>query len=77
MELSQKTTILFPEFLYNRLRHLAKAKHTSIGDLVRKACAREYGVASKKEVLKAVDDLAALSSPISDVKTMISTSSRI
>ena len=70
MELSKKTTILFPPDLHRRLARLAALRGMSLGDLVRKACEREYGLASREERLAAVRELAALSLPIGTPEEM-------
>jgi hypothetical protein len=64
MELSKKTTILFPPDLYNHLVSLAKQRRVSLGHLVRAACEVEYGRVSGEETLVAVRKLAALSLPV-------------
>lgn len=70
MELSKKTTILFPPDLHERLVRLAEQKHTSLGDLVRSACQRQYGLASAEERLGAVRDVAALRLPVGTPEEM-------
>ena len=67
MDLIKKTTILFPESLHKRLTQVAKQNKTSLGNLVRTACEKQYGLASQSEVEHALDDLAALSLPIGDM----------
>jgi predicted DNA-binding protein len=64
MELSKKTTILFSPDLHERLAKLATERGVSIGKLVRTACERQYGLASREERLAAVDRLAALALPV-------------
>ena len=70
MELTKKTTILFPPELHRRLARLAAQRGTSLGELVRSACDREYGSASREEKLAAVRKLAALRLPVSDPRKM-------
>ena len=70
MELSKKTTILFPPELHERLTRLAAENKTSLGELVRTACERLYGVPSREERLAAVRKLAALRLPVGDVAQM-------
>jgi len=43
MEPSKKTTILFPRDLHRHLGQLAEQLDMSLGELVRRACEREYG----------------------------------
>ena len=70
MELSKKTTILFPPALHGRLSRLAALQGVSLGDLVRRACEREYGLASPDERLAAVRSLAAHSLPVGTPEEM-------
>ena len=67
MELTKKTTILFPELLHKRLTQMAKQNKTSLGKLVRTACEKQYGLVSQAEAEQALEDLAALSLPIEDM----------
>jgi hypothetical protein len=64
MELTKKTTILFPPELYNHLVSLAKQRRVSLGHLVRAACEVEYGKLSGEETVAAVKELAGLSLPV-------------
>ena len=70
MELTKKTTILLTEELHERLTRLAEQEGVSLGELVRRACEREYGIVSRKERIAAVEALAALRLPVADVETM-------
>ena len=70
MDLSKKTTILFSEDLHRRLSELAEKEGISLGELVRRACARQYGVVGIEERVEAVKALAGLRLPVSDVQTM-------
>ena len=70
MELSKKTTILFSPDLHDRLLRLARQKGTSLGDLVRSACERQYGLASLEERVAAVESLAALELPVGSPEEM-------
>lgn len=70
MELTKKTTILFPPDLHHRLSELAARRGTSLGELVRQACKREYGLASGEERLAAVRSLAALDLPVGTAAEM-------
>jgi len=70
MELSKKTTILFPPDLHARLLRLAKQEGTSLGDLVRSACETQYGLATREERLAAVEALAALDLPVGTPEEM-------
>jgi len=70
MELSKKTTILFSPELHSQLQRLARQRGTSIGDLVRTACARQYGLLSQEERLEAVRQLTTLPLPVSSPEEM-------
>ena len=70
MELSKKTTILFPPELHERLARLAQQRGTSLGDLVRAACEQQYGLFCKEERLGAVHALSDLALPVHDPATM-------
>lgn len=66
MELSQKTTILLSPAQHRRLKQLAAERRTSIGELVRAACERQYGLASADDAEEAVRELAALELPVAE-----------
>ncbi len=70
MALSKKTTVLFSRDLHDRLSRLAAQKGTSLGDLVRTACERQYRPASREEKLAAVRHLAALRLPAASPRKM-------
>ncbi len=70
MELSKKTTILFPPDLHERLAALAQQRNSSIGELVRTACSEYYGITSKDDRLEAVKRLTELSLPVASVQEM-------
>jgi hypothetical protein len=70
MELSKKTTILFPPDLHERLSRLAAQKGVSLGELVRSACEKEYGIVSREDRIEAVRSLAGLELPVGDVEQM-------
>ncbi len=70
MELSKKTTILFPPDLHERLLRLAEQKGTSLGDLVRTACERQYLLPTREERLAAVRTLAAMRLPVGSPRKM-------
>lgn len=70
MELSKKTTILFPPDLHERLTALAARRGVSLGWLVRSACERQYGLASPAERLAAVEELASLELPVGSPEEM-------
>ncbi len=70
MELSKKTTILFSPDLHQRLTQLAQKRCTSLGQLVRSAVERQYGLVSREDRLEAVADLARLSLPVGTTADM-------
>ncbi len=70
MELSHKTTILFSEDQFSSLKHMAKAKRKSIGELIRSACEQVYASDNRLEAKNAVFDLEKLNLPVASVKRM-------
>ena len=64
MELSKKTTILLSPRLHKLLRDRARARGTSIGDLVREACENQYGLSPQPEAIEAVRGLESLALPV-------------
>ena len=70
MELSKKTTILLSPKLHRRLSRLAKDRGVSMGHLIRDACETQYGTVPLKERLKAIEEMARMRLPVSDVATM-------
>jgi len=70
MELTHKTTILFPPDLHEQLTRLARQLGTSLGDLVRRACEKQYGIVSRNERVEAVHQLEALSLPVGSPEEM-------
>jgi len=70
MELTKKTTILFPPDLHERLSRLAEHRRTSLGDLVRRACEIQYGLLPIEARLDAVRELGSLSLPVADYKVL-------
>ena len=60
MEFSKKTTILFSPHMHERLSEIAQHKRTSLGELVRYACEKEYGLVSNERRLDAVRRLGGM-----------------
>ena len=70
MELSKKTTILFSPLMHLQLSRLADHKQTSLGDLLREACEKQYRLVSSERRLAAVSQLAAMALSVDDVHVM-------
>lgn len=70
MELSKKTTILLPPDLHENLTRQAEREGTSLGELVRRACRAEYGLPSREERRRALDELVALKLPVGEPDQM-------
>lgn len=71
MGLTRKTTILLSEALHRQLTQLAHERGQSIGELVRQACERQYGMADRRARLAAVEALGAMRLPVGPVEQMI------
>jgi hypothetical protein len=70
MDLSKKTTLLFPPDLYGELTRLAQLRGISLGELVRRACEAQYGLVSRESRLAAVRELEAMSLPVGEPEQM-------
>ncbi len=70
MEHSKNITILFSPEQHRQLVRLADQSKTSIGELVRSACKKQYGLVSSDERIFAVKELSALHLPVRNVKKM-------
>jgi len=70
MELTKKTTILFPPALHERLSRLARDRGVSLGELVRAACVDQYGLVSEDERIQAAKELSRMSLPVTSVRRM-------
>ena len=66
----KKTTILFPPDLYDQLAALARARSSSVGELVADACRRQYFLNTREERRAAVAGLAALHLPVGTTEEM-------
>lgn len=62
--LTKKTTILLRPELHRRLTRLAEQRGSSLGELIRTACERQYGLGGSDERLRAARALAALHLPV-------------
>ncbi|NJD20897.1 MAG: hypothetical protein FIA95_16635 [Gemmatimonadetes bacterium] len=68
--ITKKTTILLQPELHRRLASLATQRRTSIGELIRSAVERQYGLGGNPERISAARALAALSLPVADPAVM-------
>ena len=66
----KKTTLLFEEEVYEKLKEKARREKVSIGGLVREAVATYYGIKNKDDKLKALDRLKSLNLPVADYESM-------
>jgi predicted transcriptional regulator len=71
MELTHKTTILLSEALHRQLTQLARERRQSLGELVRQACERQYGMTDQRARLAAVEALEAMRLPVGPIERMI------
>ena len=62
--LTKKTTILLQPRLHLRLVRLAEQRQTSLGELIRTACERQYGLGGSDERLRAAREVAELCLPV-------------
>jgi predicted DNA-binding protein len=68
--LTKKTTILLRPELHRRLTRLSRQRGTSIGELIRSAVERQYGLGGSEERLGAVRALADLRLPVASPDVM-------
>jgi len=66
----KKTTLLFDEDVYDKLKDRARRDNVSIGGLVREAVATYYGVKTKEDKLQALKKLKDLDLPVADPEIM-------
>lgn len=64
-KLTKKTTILFQPELHRRLMRLADQRDTSLGELVRSACEKQYGIGGSRERIAAARAIGELTLPVS------------
>jgi len=64
MELSKKTTILLSPRLYKMLKGISEVERVSIGELIRSACEKQYGLPAESEAIEAVQRLSAMALPV-------------
>lgn len=70
MELIKKTTILLTPELHERLARLARQRGVSMGELIRTACERHYGLVSGEDRSAAVAELASMRLPVGSPEEM-------
>lgn len=68
--ITKRTTILLQPELHRRLASLAAQRRTSIGELIRSAVERQYGLGGNPERLSAARALAALSLSVASPSAM-------
>ena len=64
MDLTKKTTILLSPRLHSMLKAVSQATNKSIGELIRHACERQYGLYPESTAIEAADRLSAMSLPV-------------
>ena len=74
MRLTHKTTVLLSERLHRQLSQLAAERGQSMGELVRQACERQYGMAGVDARLAAVEALRSMRLPVGPVEQMVAES---
>ena len=66
----KKTTLLFDEDVYEKLKDKARRDNVSVGGLVREAVATYYGMKKKEDKLKALKKLKDLNLPTGSPEDM-------
>ena len=56
MEFTKKTTVLFSDDLHRQLTQLARTEGKSLGQLVREACRIQYGLTTREEKRRALEE---------------------
>ena len=68
--LTKKATILFAPKMYRQLERLAKQRHASVAQLIRRAAISHYLLPDQKTRREAVEALARMNLPVADWPTM-------
>jgi predicted DNA-binding protein len=63
-KLTKKTTILLQPELHRRLTRLADQRGTSLGELMRSACEKQYGIGGSEDRIRAARAIGALELPV-------------
>ena len=66
----KKTTLLFDEDVYEKLKDRARRENVSIGGLVREAVATYYGMKTREDKLKALKKLKDMGLPTGNTDDM-------
>lgn len=74
MALTHKTTVLLSRTLHRQLTQLARERGQSLGELVRQACERQYGIVDAEARVAAVEAIEAMRLPVGPVERMIAES---
>ena len=68
--LTKKTTLLLSPAQHRHLSRVARARRTSLGQLVRDACEIQYGSVTTPDRMRAAAELTMLSLPVASPKAM-------
>ena len=69
-KLTKKTTILLQPDLHRRLTRLAAQRGTSLGELMRRACEKQYGIGGSEERIRAARAIGTLELPVCEPAQM-------
>ena len=70
MKLTKRTTLLFDSDVWKQLGQVAKAEHTSVAHLVRKAVIERYLLSDRERRLAAVEAMRRMNCPVGDWQTI-------
>lgn len=66
----KKTTLLFDDEVYEKLKEKSKLEKVSIGELVREAVSNYYGIKTMEEKMKALNRLKMLNLPVGEPEVL-------
>jgi predicted DNA-binding ribbon-helix-helix protein len=69
-EAKVKATVKFDRGVYEQLRRIARARKCAVGDLIRITVVERYGLYSRAQRRKAVEEIAALRLPVGSWQEM-------